>query len=289
MSRKKNHEHVNHERWLVSYADFITLLFAFFVVMFASSQSDKAKMASLAVSMQTAFKDNAIFMAHSDKPPLDDQAPISPPAASQNNIVPSSSEQQLEAQQLKDELQSAVANDILDDSVSIRDTSAGLIISLSEAGFFDSGSAEIRKQALPTLTKLALALVKAPNNIRVEGHTDDRPIHSAQFDSNWELSTMRATRIARFFMNAPLADPARFSAAGYAQFHPVASNDTEEGRAKNRRVDIVLLPLGTSNSASDLNSIPGMNTPAPPVQVTSPSTTPIPTKLVSTSLPAHSR
>jgi chemotaxis protein MotB len=236
MSRKKKHEHVNHERWLVSYADFITLLFAFFVVMFATSQQDKKKMADFAQSIQSAFNDSALFQAHSDKPPLSDQTPITPPA-----VAPAITPQAVQ-QQIQQELETALSREISENSVSIHQTEAGLVISLREAGFFAAGSADIQKQSLPALNKIGMAIAQCNNNIRVEGHTDDRPIHNAQFESNWELSTARATRIARFFMQLPGTDAARFSAAGYAQYRPVADNDTEAGRMQNRRVDVVLLP-----------------------------------------------
>jgi len=256
MSRKKHPEHVNHERWLVSYADFITLLFAFFVVMFASSQADKKKLAGASQAMQSAFNQSVIFDAHSDKPPLDDQSAISTPTVAPT-ITPAEANETAQ-EQMREELKLALSTEIASNAVSMRETDAGLVISLHEAGFFASGSADIRKQALPTLEKIGEAIAKAKNNIRVEGHTDNRPIHTAQFASNWELSTTRATRIAHYFLEMPGMDATRFSAAGYAEFHPVASNDTEEGRMQNRRVDIVLLPLGASASAADATALPGM-------------------------------
>ena len=118
----------------------------------------------------------------------------------------------------------------------------GLVISLREAGFFDSGSATPKPEALPTLRQIAERLGATPYDVRIEGHTDNVPIHNAEFDSNWELSSARATRIARLFLEMKAIPPDRISAAGYAEFHPVASNDTAEGRAENRRVDLVVMP-----------------------------------------------
>jgi chemotaxis protein MotB len=115
----------------------------------------------------------------------------------------------------------------------------GLVISLHEAGFFASGSSEVRPSSMDLLTRLAASLPSGP--LRVEGHTDNVPIHTAQFASNWELSTARATTIARLLLDHPNIHPGNLSAAGYAEFHPVASNATEAGRAQNRRVDIILL------------------------------------------------
>ncbi len=124
-------------------------------------------------------------------------------------------------------------------SVTIHTTQEGLVISLHEAGFFPSGSAEVRPSSISLLNHLAATLPAGP--LRVEGHTDDLPIHTAQFTSNWELSTARATTIARLLLEHSTVRPADLSAAGYAEFHPIASNATEEGRAQNRRVDIILL------------------------------------------------
>jgi chemotaxis protein MotB len=240
MSRKKEKEHVNHERWMVSYADFVTLLFAFFVVMFASSQADKNKLAGVAQAIQSAFNKDAIFDVHSSKPPLDDKAPISPPAAVAALSEKSDGDSGLD--QVRQALESALAHEIAAKSVVIRQSDNGLIVSLREAGFFPSGSAEIRNQSMPALNKIGQALAMTKDEVRIEGHTDNVPIHTALFESNWELSTARASRIARYFLDLPGTDARRFSAAGYAEYHPVASNSTEAGRMQNRRVDIVLLP-----------------------------------------------
>jgi chemotaxis protein MotB len=244
MSKKKHPEHVNHERWLVSYADFITLLFAFFVVLFASSQSDKKKQVELAAAMQSAFTPLGAFEAHSKTPPLSDHsaaitkstpAPLTPPIASSRHETPEETEKRLTrflAEQVS-------AGRIHPGSITVRITPDGLIISLHEAGFFRSGSAEIRPTSIPVLSLLAATLPPGP--LRVEGHTDNVPIHTAQFATNWELSTARATAIARLILEHGSINPPDLSAAGYAEYHPVASNATAEGRLQNRRVDIILL------------------------------------------------
>jgi chemotaxis protein MotB len=118
----------------------------------------------------------------------------------------------------------------------------GLVVSLREAGFFESGSAKPRPDGMQTLQQIAERLVNTPYDVRVEGHTDNVAIHTAQFDSNWELSSARATGIARLFLNLHTIAPDHLSAAGYAEFHPVATNATAEGRALNRRVDLVIVP-----------------------------------------------
>jgi chemotaxis protein MotB len=124
-------------------------------------------------------------------------------------------------------------------SVAVRMTPEGLVVSLNEVGFFASGSAEVRSEAVEAVAALAATLPDAP--VRVEGHTDNVPIHTAQFGSNWELSAARASAIARLLLERGTMHPANVSAAGYAEFHPVASNATEEGRRANRRVDVILL------------------------------------------------
>jgi chemotaxis protein MotB len=248
MSKKKHPEHVNHERWLVSYADFITLLFAFFVVLFASSQSDKKKQMKLAEAMQSAFTPLGTFDAHSKTPPLTDTsaAPAidEPPAALAPPLPTSGAETAETLEQTKARLtrllaQQVAAGRIPPGGMTMRITIDGLVISLHEAGFFPSGSAEIRAESIPMLAILATTLPSGP--LRVEGHTDNVPIHTAQFASNWELSTARSTSIARLLLERGPINPANLAAAGYAEFHPIASNATEDGRTQNRRVDIILL------------------------------------------------
>jgi chemotaxis protein MotB len=245
MSKKKHPEHVNHERWLVSYADFITLLFAFFVVLFASSQSDRKKQVKLAAAMQSAFTPLGAFEAHSKTPPLTSisgAAVVDAPPAALTPPLPSTrleSPEHTEKRLAKLLAQQIAAGNIRPGSITMRITPDGLVISLHEAGFFPSGSAEVRAASIPVLSLLAANLPAGP--LRVEGHTDNVPIHTAQFATNWELSTTRATAIARLLLDRGPIDPANLSAAGYAEFHPVASNATEDGRTQNRRVDIILL------------------------------------------------
>ncbi len=126
----------------------------------------------------------------------------------------------------------------------------GLVISLREAGFFDSGSATPKPEALPTLRQIAAKLGATPYDLRIEGHTDNVPIHNAEFDSNWELSAARATRIARLFLDMKAIPPDRLSAAGTPSFIPWPATTLRQGRAENRRVDLVVLPRTKINFAS---------------------------------------
>jgi chemotaxis protein MotB len=147
------------------------------------------------------------------------------------------------------QLEKMLSNQIAEHTVSIQMGRDGLVISLREAGFFSSGSATPQNSTLPVLRQIAVALGKTPYDVRIEGHTDNVPIHNDLFDSNWELSSARATRIARIFVDTRSILPDRLSAAGYAEFHPVASNDTDAGRAENRRVDLVVIPQTRVNLA----------------------------------------
>jgi len=244
LSRKKRHEHVNHERWLVSYADFITLLFAFFVVLFASSQADKKKQSAVAAAMQSAFTPLGSFESHTSTPPItDSSAPqtVTTPAALAMPFPPLGSTHLEEIQQRINRLlhTQTTGGSIPPGSVTTRISAEGLVVSLNEIGFFASGSADVHPVALEMLAALAAALPDA--TVRVEGHTDNVPIHTSQYATNWELSTARASSIARILLDHSSVRPENLSAAGYAEFHPVASNETEDGRSKNRRVDIILL------------------------------------------------
>ena len=232
--RKKRQARTNHDRWLISYADFITLLFAFFVVLFATGQSDKQKKVALAASIQSAFNEMGIFAPHSEL------ARISPGVGGGDSNLAWQTSAGLESTAMVEaRIRQAAQPEIARGVIGIHESANGLVISLQEAGFFDSGAADIRVSALPVLDRIAAVLPET--TMRVEGHTDDVPIHTAQFASNWELSSSRASRIARLLLFHPNVHAEQVSVAGYAEFHPAASNATAEGRARNRRVDIVLL------------------------------------------------
>ncbi len=254
---------VSHDRWLVSYADFITLLFAFFVVLYAFAKADQKKQAQVSTSIDSAFRALGLF------PDAGLRANLGPStkagaekAAMPMNIVMgedvlSPAQVKADLNRLQRDLEQRLSNQVATHTVSIHMGRDGLVISLREAGFFMSGSADPRPETLPTLRRIAASLAHTPYDLRVEGDTDNIPIHTAQFDSNWELSTARATRIARAFLDLKALPPDRISAAGYAEFHPVAPNGTAEGRAENRRVDLVVMP----RSRIDL-SAPELSQPA---------------------------
>ena len=237
MKRKERAAKVSHDRWLVSYADFITLLFAFFVVLFATGQSDKRKKVELAISIQSAFKEMGVFDAHSNTRHL---AQVN--GRSGFAVSPSAATSQESTEIMRQHLEAATQPELNSGIIAIHDSPDGLVISLQEAGFFESGAADIRPSALPVLDRIAAILPET--SLRVEGHTDNVPIHTAQFASNWELSSSRASSIARLLLAHANVHAEQMSVAGYAEFHPVASNATADGRSRNRRVDIVLLTGG---------------------------------------------
>ena len=259
MSRRRRRApgHSNHERWLVSYADFITLLFAFFVVLYASSQVDQRKVGKLSLAIQVAFQELGVFQASTTQIPLDtsEPMPFSTVQAIQNvkhntelgRIAPSPEDSLAAASEetdlgtLQNELRQALHHEMALHEVAMHRETEGLVVSLREFGFFDSGSAAIKPESLPALDRIASILAIRTCRLRIEGHTDNVPIHTAQMTSNWELSTARATEVIRVLIIGHRFAPERLSAAGYAEFHPVASNLTAQGRAQNRRVDIMIL------------------------------------------------
>ena len=255
MIRRGQRPKVSHERWLVSYADFITLLFAFFVVLYATAEADQKKQAEFSQSINEAFRALGIFPSamkqHQGANVASDakEEPAIPMNIVMGEDVLAPARVKSDLEQIGRELQQTLSNEVASHTVSIEMGRDGLVISLREAGFFASGSAAPKLETLPTLRRIAITLGHTPYDLRIEGHTDNVPIHNAQFDSNWELSTARATNIARLLLEMKAIPSNRLSAAGYAEFHPVAPNDTPDGRAKNRRVDLVVLPRSKVNFA----------------------------------------
>ena len=255
--RKRARPHANHERWLVSYADFITLLFAFFVVLYASAQVDQRKVGKLALAIQVAFQELGVFPASTTQVPINPNEPmpfstvqaidnvkhnaelgrVSP---SPNSPLTGASEE-ANLSTLQSELQEALQKEIALHSVALHREIEGLVISLREFGFFDSGKAALKPSAMPALDRIASILALRKCRLRIEGHTDNVPIHTAHMASNWELSTARSTELVRLLIQRYSFAPERLSAAGYAEYDPIASNLTEQGSAQNRRVDLVIL------------------------------------------------
>src|SRR5271156_4643909 len=234
-------------------------MFAFFVVLYSSAQIDKRKAGQLAVAIQVAFQQMGIFddastkvaLASADPTPIADVQIIEnvkrlqtlgrlPLAAPAENV------DRAKMDELQEKLEDALALQIGDRIISVKRNKEGIVVSLREAGFFQSGSTQLGPQTVPALAAIVKIIGPEKTNIRIEGHTDNVPIHNGKYDSNWELSTARATEIIKLFITKFALAPNRLSASGYGEYYPTASNDTAEGRATNRRVDLVIL-----NSFSD--------------------------------------
>ena len=240
MARRPRHvaQHgPSHERWLISYADFITLLFAFFVVMFAISQSDRNKPKYVSYAVKQAIEDGGVASTlrqalgkpdrvASPEPPSPTPQPQEPP----NPLAPSYKF-----------LKSQLAQELDMGKVQLMVDSRGIVISLREKAFFPSGGEEVSPEAHGSIGKIAAVLRDLPNAIRLEGHTDSRPIKTSQFRNNWELSSARAISVLMLLETKYGIPSKRFAVAGYADNAPVAGNDEDEGRARNRRVDIVIM------------------------------------------------
>jgi chemotaxis protein MotB len=228
--------HENHERWLVSYADFITLLFAFFVVMFASTQNDKEKAKAVSESVKEALEHGEFSAAIStvlgrgkhetSKAPTTPPAPAAPPG---------------DLAKTMETLKTALSAEVREGKIDLRLEGRGLVVSLHESAFFASGDDAVSPASESILAKIASEVDTMSNPIRLEGHTDSVPIHNGRFRSNWELSAARAIAMMELLRARYHLPPERMSVAGYADHAPADSNETPEGRARNRRVDLVVL------------------------------------------------
>ncbi len=250
MARKRQEEdHDNHERWLVSYADFVTLLFAFFVVMYSLSQVNEGKYRVLSDALLQAFKPDA---------PASTPKVVSsvPGAHSRGALVPSGIVPQLAIRhgdevvrerarlplnQIAVMLNDALGSQIESGKVRITQTVRGITVDINASALFNSAEALLHPEANKILGSVAEVLSAVENEVEVEGHTDNEPISTAQFPSNWELSGARASSVVRLFIERGIA-PARLTAVGYADTRPQEANNSPESRGRNRRVTVLLRP-----------------------------------------------
>jgi chemotaxis protein MotB len=249
MSSRKSEpeEPENHERWLISYADFITLLFAFFVVMFASSQADRSKAQRVSDSVKSALEGShasavvaavlggAIDLKGQGNGGM--KGPGGEPhvneAEKKNQVVELMPSLKILSKELEHEIKTG--------KITISMTARGLVVSFRQAALFPSGTDEIAEESRASLSKVANAMRRIPNPVRLEGHTDSIPIHNARFRSNWELSSARSIALLTIMTTEFDVPESRLSIGGYADNAPLGDNDTEEGRARNRRVDVIIL------------------------------------------------
>lgn len=241
MARKKHakpHEEEASEAWLLPYSDLMTLLLSLFIALFAISQTDASKMQALAQAFSAAFNMGGPSFFEGMGPSTSINAATTTGQDSANSAYMKENENLQEAQE---KLEQYIKENNLQDQVSTELSEEGLMIRLKEKALFASGSAELQEQADQIVPVIAGLLASLPERVTISGHTDNMPISTAQFPSNWELSSARAVSLMRGLMGVqPSLNPARFSALGYSEYRPIASNDTEEGRAQNRRVEVFI-------------------------------------------------
>lgn len=226
-----NQNQSNRNRWVVSYADFVTMLLALFMVMYALSQMDVNNLKEFSKSLGNVF----------NLPPKENLQSIF--KTTQMSLSYSKTETELkqdinELANIKTNVKEKLNNI---KGVKIAEETRGLVIRLSNGVLFDPGSDIIKRDSVGLLDRIAESLKDVPNSIRIEGHTDNTPIKTAQFPSNWELSTSRATNILRYLSEKHQITPNKLSAIGYGEYMPISGNTTEQEKATNRRVDIVIL------------------------------------------------
>ncbi len=270
MARKKKHEeHENHERWLVSYADFITLLFAFFVVMYAISSINEGKYKILSDSIVEAFKsaptsEKIIYVqAPTPQGAVESGKPIAQIIPMQKPDTPADTEKQQRRENMK-----SVANDLLKvmeplvkgGQVKVTESNRGITIEINASLLFETAKADLNPASAEVLNAVAKVLATDTHQIQVEGHTDNLPMKSPVFPSNWELSSARASSVIRLFADNGVGGD-RLVAIGYADNRPVDSNDTPEGRARNRRVKVMIL-AENQGTVQDLSLDPDTRPPA---------------------------
>lgn len=264
MRRKRKHqeEPENHERWLISYADFVTLLFGFFVVMYSISSVNEGKYRVLSDALDEAFSKHDVAET-SDQLIEKGQRPTTIQPIQLDHLM---TEQQKREEQLSVEIQeerrrlkqiSEQFEEILEpyiaqELVEIKRDDFWLELEMKSGMLFSSGEAELSKTAIPLLKKIAEILRQTHNVLHVEGHTDNIPIDTVEFPSNWDLSSARASSVVKEFVNDGI-NPKRMAAVGYGEFHPVADNKSKQGRFKNRRVVLVLISQSIARYKTDNN------------------------------------
>lgn len=234
MKKRKHEEHMNHERWLLSYSDFMTLLMILFVVLFAMSNVDKAKFKQLSDSLRVSMGGGKSIVAKEDGVPITvDTKPI------ENDLT--AKDEQAKMEDLKRQVDRYLEKNGMKADVSTQVDERGLVVSLNDTLFFDTGRAEVKAESQKKLIEIGKILNQLNNYMRVEGHTDNVPIKNDQFSSNWQLSCARASNVTELLINSANIPPQKLSAVGYGEYRPIADNSTEDGKARNRRVNIIIV------------------------------------------------
>ena len=241
MSKKRGEIHEEHadESWLIPYCDLLTLLLALFVVLFAMSNVDKAKMDALATAFREVITSGGgmTYIPSLSNP----QTVIPSPPSDEFENMSAEEIEQAQLEQLQQELEIYLEQTGLSSEVHTSIDQRGLVISLNNALFFDPASANINPEYTAILANIGRTVNMLNNYIRIEGHTDTTPINTDKFPSNWELGGARASSLVRLFIDESGIDPNKLMGVTYGEFKPVASNGTPEGRQQNRRVDVIVL------------------------------------------------
>ncbi|TKC16274.1 flagellar motor protein MotB [Robertmurraya kyonggiensis] len=250
--RKKEHheEHVD-ESWLIPYADILTLLLALFIVLFSMSTVDAQKLQAMSQAFNEALSSGTgIFEYPSPMPENEAQAldDVKSEEDEEQNEEKAKQIEKLELENIQKKVEAYIAEKNLTDKLDTSLTDEGLLLTIRDNVLFPSGSSEVRAEDLKTASEISdLLVMSPPRNIVISGHTDNVPIKNPQFESNWELSVMRAINFMKILLKNDQLNPQWFSAKGFGEFQPVASNDSAEGKAKNRRVEILILPRTSTN------------------------------------------
>ncbi|HOJ43760.1 MAG TPA: OmpA family protein [Syntrophorhabdaceae bacterium] len=230
MRRKNNHDdHENLERWLLTYADLITLLLAFFIMMYTFSKQDSERYEEVSSYLKAIFSGGSGILKKGNISGTQNLEMLTGKALTEGL-----------KEKITDELNAIGGESELKNSIFIFTDERGVVIRIMDKAFFDEGKAEIKPGAKKALDKICYILKDIKNHIRIEGHTDNTPISNAEFKSNWELSVRRATEVVRYFIEKGAITPERISATGYAEYRPLVDNDTPENKALNRRVEIII-------------------------------------------------
>lgn len=245
-NKKKKEEHID-ETWLIPYADMLTLLLALFIVLFAVSTVDAAKFEEMANSFKSAFNGGTGALDYTSPPAPIEKTSIPTAERSLTPVDDKPEESALDWMQLeeiKKKIDAYIEEKNLSSSLQTTLTESGLIITILDNALFDSGSAAVKEDGKVLAKEISqLLITDPPRNIIIAGHTDNVPIKNSDFASNWELSAHRSINFMNLLLENDKLDPQKFSQAGYGKYHPVASNDTAKGRAKNRRVEVKILPF----------------------------------------------
>ncbi len=236
--RKSEEDKENLERWLLTYADLITLLLAFFVMLYVFSKQDTRKYDAMTMQLKAIFSGGAGVVVEGGR--------TGSQTIEATNEGPSDIQIRRELEKQIKELSQVEGQG---NNISVITDERGIVIRIMDKAFYDTGKADLKDRARETLDKIAPVIKTLPNEIRIEGHTDNVPINTYEFRSNWELSVRRATEVVRYLIENGGLTAQRISAAGYAEYRPVADNDSEANRALNRRIEIIVVNTADKKSS----------------------------------------